>query len=301
MIKQFMLVCLIMATIGDKIQAQELNLNVSVTTPKLNLVDPKVFQTLERSVSEFMNNTKWTDDDFQSEERIEGNLQITIKNEIDEQTFSADIRISSYRPVYDSSYGTQLVNFIDKDMTFTYVEQQAIQDSRNAYIDNLSSVLTFYAYFLIGMDYDSFSANGGEQHFQTCQDIINNIPASVGQADKNWTSLGSRRGRFWIIENILHPKVRPFRDAMYAYHRLSLDKMTEDKQKAQAVLVNAIADVGKVERAYPNAMIVQMFTDSKRSEIIEIFKESDRISQNKIFGIMTKIDPARSTEYGIFK
>lgn len=300
MIKRIIVLGLIIVSWSAKLKAQELDLDVTVTTPQLSLVDPKVFKTLERSVEEFMNNTRWTNDFFQPEERIQGNLQIQIKGELSATTFTADIRVSSFRPVFDSSYGTPLINFIDKDLTFSYVELQAIEDSRNGFVDNLSSVLTFYAYLMIGLDYDSFSDLGGEPHFQTCLNIINNVPTSNG-ADQNWTAQGARRGRYWIIENLLHPKVRPFRKAMYAYHRLSLDVMTKDITKAQSVMLSAISDVGQVERAYPNAMVVQMFTDSKRSEILEIFKESERSTQNKIYSIMTRIDPARSTDYGIFK
>lgn len=301
MIKKILFIVILFSAFLSSIMGQELNLNVSVTTPKLNLVDPKVFEILEQTTKEFMNNTKWTDDDFESEERIEGNLQITIKEELNQQTFIADIRINSLRPVYDSNYSTQLINFIDKDITFSYIEQQSIEDSRNAFVDNLSSILTYYAYVILGFDYDSFSALGGEQYFQIGQDIINGIPTAVSNGDRNWTAQGSKRGRYWIVENFTNPRIRGLRKAMYDYHRLSLDKMSEDPDKARSILLGAITDVGNAERAYPNAMVVQMFTDSKREEIIEIFKEANRGQQNKVLKIMSQIDPARSSDYAIFR
>ena len=301
MIKRIIFSLLCVSLFGYSLSAQELSLDVTISTPKLNLVDPSTFDILKNSVREFMNNTQWTDDEFESEERIKGNLQITIKEELNAQTFIADIRLNTIRPVFDSNYGTPVLNLIEKDLTFTYVPQQSIEVSRNSFVDNLSSVLTFYAYVIIGSDYDTFSSLGGDPYFQICQEIMNGIPSNVQDSDRDWTQRGSRRGRYWIVENLLNPKVRSFRKAIYDYHRLSLDNMTEDPSKARAIMLGAITEVSNTERAYPNAMIVQMFTDSKREEIIEVFKEADRGSQNKVGKLMIKIDPARSSDYGIFR
>jgi hypothetical protein len=296
------IICFIILISAKTVFAQEFNLEISVLTPKLNLVDPKVFNVFEGQIREFYNNTKWTDDEFQTEERIQGNLQITIKDELGPTAFVADIRINTIRPVFDSNYNTQLLNYIDKDVSFSYVENQQLADSRNTFVDNFSSILTFYAFVMLGYDYDSFAPEGGEKHFQIAQDIVNLIPSEIiNGADRAWGPQGPRRSRYWLIENILNPKVRPLRQAMYTYHLQSLDKMTLDQEMSRVNMLTALTEVSKVERAYRNAMVVQMFTDSKRDEILEVFKEASRGHQNKVFKIMTQIDPARSSEYGIFK
>ena len=301
MLKRFALL-FVLLMVFKSVHAQEFNLEVSVLTPKVNLVDPKVFKVLEGQIREFYNNTKWTNDDFQTDERIQGNFSITIKDELGPTAFVADIRISTIRPVFDSNYNTQLLNYIDKDVSFSYIENQQIADSRNAFIDNFSSILTFYSFIMLGYDYDSFSPEGGETYYQIAQDVVNIVPSEVSNSlDRSWSPQGPRRSRYWLIENLLNPKVRPLRQAMYTYHLQSLDKMTTEQELARANILAALTEVSKVERAYRNAMVIQMFTDSKRDEIIEIFKEANRGHQNKVFKIMTQIDPARSSDYGIFK
>lgn len=281
--------------------AQELSLDVSVIAPNLNLVDPQVFKTLENAMTEFFNNTSFTDDDFQPQERITGNVQLTITQELSAESFNADLRIQSIRPVYNSNYSTQLLNYIEKNIVFTYREFQPIDRSVNGYVDNLSSILSFFAYAIIGFDYDSFSELGGQPYFNIAQNIMDNIPTSVSSADEAWTNQGPERSRFWLLENIMSPRVLEFRKSMYAYHRQGLDRMTEDTEKAKNVILEGINVAWDTEKKYPNAMIIQMFTDSKRSEILEIFKQATKSQQRKVFDAMVKIDPARSTDYGIFK
>ena len=208
--------------------AQELEVEVAINTPKLQTADPKVFENLEKSMEEFLNNRKWTEDVYEPEERIKCKIQLTIEEEISATRFRANIAVQSRRPIYKSSEETPMLNHVDKDFIFDYEPFQPIIFSKNLFQDNLSSILGFYAYIIIGMDYDSFSPLGGEEYFKIAQDILNNVPQNAASQFPGWRQLDGNRNRYWIIENLMNPRVRDFRQGMYEYHRLSLDMMSED-------------------------------------------------------------------------
>lgn len=277
--------------------AQELNFAVKINIQKLQTVDPGVFQTLEASMNEFLNNQKWTSDIFEPEERINCNLQLTIQEELSPTSFKAEIAIQAARAVYNSSYESTLLNHIDKDVTFVYEQYQPLIFSRNTYNDNLSQILAFYCYVILGMDYDSFSPFGGEEYFQEAQQILNSVPEGVAAGNPGWRSLDGPRNRFWMIENILSPRVRPWRQGMYDYHRQAMDILTEDITASYAIMAQAIEEVGRVNQTYPNSMIVQMFSNAKSSEIVEVFKRADRSTQDRVIRTMTRVDAANAAKY----
>jgi len=298
---RFYLIVSIILGLGSSVIAQEFKFNVSVIAPRSQTVDAKVFETLEKEVYNFFNNTKWTDDEYEDHEKIEGNINISITDELNPTTFTIDVNVQSIRPVYNSNYKSQLVNYSDQGIPVAYTEGQPIQNSFNSYIDPLSSLLTYYAYLILGYDYDSYEAFGGEKHFQTALNIINNIPPGVGSGtgwDSNSRDLTSR---YNVIENLLDPKSRPLRQATYEYHLKSLDEMHNDAGKSRAVMLSAITAVDQVNKAYLNSALVRMFADSKRKEIIEIFKGGDRGQQTKVYDLMVQLDPARTSEYAKIK
>lgn len=278
-------------------QSQELNCTVKVNIQKLQTVDPQVFETLEQSIAEFMNNTKWTNDVFNTQERINCNVLLTVQEELSPTTFKADLAIQASRPTYNSDYETALINHIDRDVTFEYEQYQPIIYSRNVFNDNLSAVLSFYAYIILGLDYDSFALYGGEPHLQMAQEIVNNIPSAAAAANKGWRSIDGNRNRFWIIENLLSPRVRPLRQTWYEYHRHGLDLMVDDTPAGRAVLAKSLEALLSVEQSYPNSMIVQMFNNTKRNEIIEIFKQASREEKQQVIQVMSRVDAPNSAEY----
>ncbi len=283
------------------LSAQELNATVRINVQKLQTADPKVFQTLEATVREFLNNQKWTDDAYELEERINANVLITIQEELSPTSFKGDIAIQASRPVYGSDYETPVFNHIDKGVTFFYEQFQPLQFSQNNYNDNLSSVLAFHAYIILGLDYDSFSPYGGEPHFQAAQDILNSVPQSAASANPGWRSLDGNRNRFWLIENILSPRARPFRQAWYDYHRQGLDLSASDVATGRAIIAAALEQVRTVDQAYPNSMIIQVFTDTKSQEILEIFKRGTPQEQNTVVQVMTTIDASNAAQYRAIK
>ena len=294
--KKHISACLLfLCSIG--LYAQELNCTVRVNIQKLQTGDPQVFETLEQTVREFMNNNKWTEDYFQTEERINCNILLTVQEELSPTTFKADLAIQASRPVYNSSYETALINYIDKEVTFEYEQFQPLRFSRNVFNDNLSAVLSFYAYIILGLDYDSFSLYGGEPYLQIAQEIVNNIPSAAAAAYKGWRSIDGNRNRFWIIENLLSPRVRPMRQAWYEYHRHGLDAMADDLPAGRAVMSKAIEMIMGVNQDYPNSQIVQMFSNSKGREVVEIFKEGTREEKERVVQAMTRIDAPNAAQY----
>lgn len=280
---------------------QELNFSVKINTQKVQKADPVIFETLTQTMLEFLNNQKWTDDIFQLDEKINCNLLLTIQEEISETGFKAELAIQSSRPVFNSSYETPLLNYIDKEVSFSYQQFQPLQFSRNTFNDNLSAILSFYVYIILGLDYDSYAPRGGENYFQIAQEIVNNIPQGVADANPGWRSLDGDRNRYWMIENILSPRVRIFRESFYNYHRQGLDYMADDVEKGRGAIKTALEAIVGVTKSYPNSMIVQMFANSKANEIIEIYKMSPQEERSSISQILSGLDPANANRYRVLR
>lgn len=276
-------------------QAQEINCNVRVNIQKLQTVDPAVFETLEQSIRDYMNNTTWTQEDFALEERIDVNLILTVQEEVSPTTFKASLAIQSSRPIYNSDAQTAMLNHIDQDLQFSYQQYQPLQFSANSFNDNLSSVLAFYVYIVLGLDFDSFALYGGEPYLQAAQDILNQAPQDG--TFRGWRSVDGNRNRFWMIENLLSPRVRPYREAMYNYHRFGLDVMAETPNEGRAVIAQYLDNIQDVYQNYPNSMILQLFLNAKSDEIIEIFKRGTSDEKSKTVRIMSRIDATNASEY----
>jgi hypothetical protein len=275
-----------------QIQAQELFATVKVNAPKIQNVDAKVFKTLETQLNEFLNNTKWTEDAFEQEERIKLNITLNIDKELSASSFEAAMNIQATRPVYGTDFETPILNHADDRIAFTYEQFQPIQYTRNAQLDNLTALFSYYAMYIIALDYDTFSSLGGETHFQTAQEILRAAPQIDG-----WKPGTVTRNRYWMMENTLSPRMRGFREAQYLYHRMGLDVFTKNREDAQNRVVQALDEISKANLGYPNAMIIQMFVVAKSNEIIEMAKGFNKPLKVKIFDVMSKIDPANSSKY----
>lgn len=281
--------------------AQELRANVTVNTPKLQVAEPKVFKNLETTLRDMLNNTKWTEDEFTENERIQCSFTLNIKEELSATSFKGELLIQATRPIYNSSAETVIFTHSDKDVTFTFEEFQPLDFVKNSYNNNLGSIVSFYAHIILGMDYDSFSINGGSTYFQGAQDILSTIPQNVASAFPGWRSIDGQRNRYWIVENILSPRMVNMRKASYTYHRLGLDMMAEDTELAKVSMTKAITDLGKVNKDYPNSMILQIFANAKSNEIIEVYKQATPTQKNDVYSSMIKIDAANASKYRIIR
>lgn len=282
---------------GRLLTAQEFIVDATINTPKLQTADPKVFKSLETAIEEFFNNQNWTDDDFEAEERINCQIQLTITEELSETSFRAELAIQSTRPVFNSAYESAMLTHLDKDISFSYEQFQPLIYTENNFNDNLTSILSFYAYIMLGLDYDSFSPFGGEEHFLTAQDVLNTVPQTVTATNKGWRQMDGNRNRYWMLENLLSPRIKPFRQAFYEYHRKGLDLIADQTLEGRANMATAIETINQVNRDYPNAMILQVFANTKANEIIEIFKLGTREEKMKVKRTMTQIDASNAARY----
>jgi hypothetical protein len=289
--KIFLFIC-IFSTSLFQLQAQELLATVKINTPKIQNTDPKVFRSLESQLTEFLNNTKWTEDVFEPEERIKVNITINIDKETNGNIFEGVLNIQASRPIYGTDYETPILIHSEKEIAFNYEQFQPIQFTRNSQLDRLTAIFSYYAHYIIGLDYDSFSSLGGEPYFQIAQEIVRSAPQVEG-----WTPGTVNRNRYWMMENTMSPRMRGFREAQYIYHRLGMDMFTKNREEAQNRVVQALDEINKANVGYPNAMIIQMFVVAKSNEIIEMAKGFNKPLKVKIFDVLTKIDPANLSKY----
>ena len=280
---------LIFIVFVGQIKAQELFATVKVATPKLQKTDPKVFKTMEQSIQDYINSQKWSDDYFENEERIKCSFQITITEELADGVFKADLAIKSTRPIYGSSQETVIFSHLDKDLEFAYQEFQPIQFVANSYSDELSQVLAFYSYIILGLDYDTFSKEGGSAYFQEAGNIVNLSP----RENPGWNPSKSRN-RYHIFESITNVRSIPYRQAMYEYHRLGLDAMVSDADAGRDKIMSALEKIDQVNSDFLNAYILQIFANSKSTELVEIFKQAPSSQKTRFQAIMTKIDATKA-------
>lgn len=280
-----------------QVSAQELNAIVSVNTPQLTKTDPQLLKQLESDVQDFLANQAFTDEEYELFERIDCNFQITIRDEIGGGTFTADLAIQASRPVYGSEYESVLLSFVDSDVKFNYAQGERIQYAEDGYINNLSSILSYWALVIIGLDYDSFSPNAGTPFFEKAAAIANAVPSGVADDVQGWRAIDSDRNRYWFTENMLNPKVADYRIAMYRYHRQGLDLMHADVNQGRSNIIAALEIVKSTRDAYPNNMIVQLFAGAKTPEIVDIMGPATRTSQKKVFNVLSSIDPSNRSAY----
>lgn len=287
------------AFLGLRAGAQEINATVKIITPQLQRTDRKVFDVLENTLREWLNNTKWTEDVYEPQERIKCTFTITIEQEVGENGFDGKLAVQSTRPIYGSTYDSPLLSHQDNDLGFTYDQFQQVDFARDNIDNNLTAVLAFYVYTIIGLDNDSFSLNGGDPQYLLAQQILNNIPPTMTARYSGWRAPdgGKNRNRYWLNENLLNPRVKPLRAAFYNYHRKGLDMISADPEKARTTILAALEELEKVSVVYFNCMIVQTFTVTKRDELVEMWKQGQRPQRERVVQILSKIDPANAPRY----
>ncbi|MBK8620806.1 MAG: DUF4835 family protein [Saprospiraceae bacterium] len=282
---------------GNVLFSQELDFSVKVDIQANLTVDKTVFSGLENQIRDFINNTRWTEEVFENHEKIKGVLQMNITNEVNPTTFEAEIILQTSRPVYASGYDSPMISFIDKFVTFTFTGVEPLLKTTNNFYDNLSSILSFYCYMSLAVDFDSFSLVGGEPYLDMAREVVTGLPSGVA-FDRGWTKdTGNKRNRYYFFENMTHPAFRPYREAFYDYHRMGLDKMFEDDAKSRAIILSSLLNMGQADTAYPNSMIIQMFGNAKKTEIIEIFKIADRGQRGRVTETMVKMDKSKAGDY----
>ncbi|MCH8903766.1 MAG: DUF4835 family protein [Bacteroidetes bacterium] len=278
-----------------KLYSQEFNVTVEVVnTAGQQTVDPGVFITLETSIKDFLSNTKWTTDNFKPSEKIDVVFVINITKELSITAFHADVTIQASRPVFNSDYNSVTFNWIDRKWDFEYTQYEQLLFQENVYLNNLTSLLAYYAYIIIGIDYDSFSMKGGNAYFLKAQNIVNNAQSS---SNSGWKSHEDTRNRFWLIENFLNPNYEALREVLYKYHRLGLDIMYSDLGQGRIVIMESLTSLMVIYQDYPSLMIMTVFFAAKSDELANIFSKAPPAEKTKAIQLLSKMDASNTAKY----
>lgn len=284
-------IALFLFSISLSAVGQELNCKVTVNADQIQTTDRAIFKDMERAFANFLNTRKWTGDTYKNYERINCTIFVNISKMPSIGNFAASVQVTSARPVFNSNYETVLVNVADREWEFEYIESLPLEFNDNTYITNLTSMLAFYAYIVIGMDYDSYSEMGGSPHFQKALAVVNNAQPSNRPG---WQALGSNRSRYSLIENINNPQMAELRKNTYRYHRLALDTFSKTPDESRQTVLEVLRNVRKVWLINPSSIFVVSFFDAKASELVSIFSEGNLQVRREAYDILTAVDPKRN-------
>ncbi|WP_205502887.1 type IX secretion system protein PorD [Rufibacter psychrotolerans] len=276
--------------------AQELRCEVIVNSEQVQATDRQVFQQMQNAISEVMNNTRWTSDVYQNEERIRCKMFITLRAMPQIGVYEANTQIISSRPTYGTGYETTVLSFVDTNFGFEYNPAQPLQYAPNTYTTNLMAILSFYAYTIIGMDNDSFSRLGGANALAEASNILNLVTSSGANAG-GWSATADTRNRYWLINNLQDPQFEPFRSAVYLYHRQGLDLMAQDPEKARQNILEALRNIQQVARIRPGAAALRSFFEAKAAELSSAFTSATPPQKQQAYDILSQIDPTNRARY----
>jgi len=286
----------------SSVHAQELNAKVTVLAGRVpSTVDHKVFQTLQGAIFNFLNNRKWSNENFQNNEKITCNFLINISSAGDNNTYQANLTVQAGRPVFNTSYQSPLINFNDESFTFRYVEYQPLDFNDNRvqgsepYAANLTAELAYYVYLILGLNFDSFSLRGGDPYFQRALNIVNNAPDS--RDISGWKPFDGVRNRYWLIENLTNSKYTLIHDAYYSYYRSGLDQLYDREAEGRTAILNTLNMLNTVNTETPNTMIMQFFFQGRSGEISKVFQKSPPDEKSRALELLTKLDITNLNKY----
>ncbi|MGE7778101.1 DUF4835 family protein [Chitinophaga sp. NPDC101104] len=299
--KQLLAFCLcLMASLAAG--AQEFRANVSVQAAQLGTnVEKRIFTTLQTALNEFINGRRWTDDAFTTAERIECNFLLNVTQDLGNNTYRASLTVQAGRPVFNTSYTSSIFNTQDNNLVFRYVEFQPMEfneqriSGNDPLASNLTAVVAYYCYIILGLDYDSFSPRGGDNYFKKALNIVNNAPD--GKDVSGWKAFEGNRNRYWLQDNLLNVKFARFHDVMYTYHRMGLDQMYEDVNKGRAAIMNCLNMLMSIQEDQPNSMVVQSFFAAKNEELMKLFSKAPPQEKMRAIQMLSVLDVPNANKY----
>ncbi len=281
------------------LSAQELNCEVSIVPSnkvEVNTTEQEIFRQLEEIMRDFMNNTKWTKDNFKLEERINCQIQFQVTNIPSPGLYEGKIQIQSSRPAFNSNYNSLILNYRDESVTIPFSRGAMLNFSSTQFKDNLTSLLAFYAYYIIGMDYDSFGLKGGTAYLQEAQNIVLNASTS-GYPGWNSDQSGNKTNRYWLIDNALHQLFEPLRECVYEYHRKGVDLLYDDKTTARTNMYDALNKLAKVVATRPGSLNLTTFVQAKSTELKMVYADATPAEKQKLVQLLKRLDPVNSPKY----
>ena len=278
--------------------SQDLNARVQILSPRIQNTNKRPLEVLETAMTDFLNTKKWSETQLQPQEKIDCNFVITLTEWDGSSNFKGEAQIISSRPIFGSTYNSTILSLNDKNFDFNYSEGQPLDFADQNFINNLSSLLAFYAYTIVGLDEDSFSKLGGSGYFTKAQDVLNN---AQNAPYSGWKAFEGLRNRYWLIENLNNKSYLPLRELLYTYHRQGLDLMSDNINKGRKNIAEALPLLSELDKQKQGAMLNQVFFSAKAEEIVGIFSKSDPIERTKIYNILADADPANITKYEALK
>jgi hypothetical protein len=283
-------------------EAQELNGRVTVVYNQISTtIDRKVFKTLQTALTDFLNKRKWTNEDYGPQEKISCNFLLNLTSSPETNVYKASLTVQAARPVYNSSYQAPLINFMDNDVVFRYVEFQPIEFNENRVqgteplTANLTAIFAYYVNIILGLDNDSFSPRGGDLYFKKANAIVNSAPD--GRNISGWKPFDSQRNRYWLAENLVNSRYSLVHDAIYTYYRLGMDQLSENDSKARQEVINALSTLYTLQEENPNIMIYQFFFQGKSDELIQMLKKANPGERARAIEMLQKIDITNAARY----
>lgn len=300
--KRILLICWFIVSVVFA-NGQEIQARLTVITSKVSTqVDKKVFQTLQTALTNFLNNRRWTNDVFQSSEKIQCNFLLTIDQDLGNNTYKGKLTVQAARPIYNTSYDSPIMNFLDDNITFRYVEFQPVEFNENRVqgndplAANITAVLAFYVNIILGLDYDSFALRGGDLYFQKAWNIVNNAPESGNQIG-GWKSFESLRNRYWLAENFNNNRFALLHDAIYSYYRSGMDIFFENEDAGRTAILNALNFLNSINVENPNSMFIQFFFQGKSNELVKVFSKASAEMKARAKELLTRLDITNTAAY----
>lgn len=281
------------------INAQELNCKVVVNSDRLPDGTNQVYKTLEKSITEFVNNTIWTDKKYNQNERIECSMILTILEQSGSNYFKGNIQVQSTRPVFNSIYTTALFNYQDNNLNFSYLEFEPLRYDESQFQSDLVSILSYYSYLILAIDGDSFALNGGDEYYEICQKITDQVEDPNNKT--GWKSDTNKINRYNLLKEIQARVNRPYRELLYYYHLQGLDRMESQKKEAKETILNAIMSLQKVYSNDMTSYIFRIFSDAKADEIVQIFSDGPNTDTRPLVALLNKISPTNSNKWADIK
>ena len=292
--KKICFILFLCSLIGFKtLNAQEFNGTVNVSSAQVAGTDQRAFESLKEGITNFMNNRVWTNLKLEPEERIEGAIVVNVKKKTD-NIIEAELNLALRRPTFKANYSTPLFNYVDTDFMFEYIESQPLDFTENSYMSNFTSTLEFYAYYCLGLYFDSFGLYGGDPFFKVTDQIVTSAQSAE---ESGWKAFDDNRNRYWRNENMTNAAYKQIRQFNYEYHRLGLDKMSTKQDEGKASITKSLEYLKHVYSERPNLLFIQVLNDTKRNEWKSIYSEGSQQDKTKAVNILREIDPSHASEY----
>ncbi|WP_445451986.1 type IX secretion system protein PorD [Flavobacterium sp. 25HG05S-40] len=279
------------------VQAQQLNCSVQINSDKIATTNNQIFKNLQTSITDFVNKTDWTGEEYKQHEKIDCSMVIIV-NTYDSNQFSATLQVQSTRPIFNSTYASPVFNFNDNDFSFRYIEFENLQFNPNSFDSNLVSVLAYYSYMILGFDADTYSLMGGTKNYETAQQIMN---VSQQSGYKGWSQSDNNQNRYFLVSDVLSGTFDAYREALYQYHREGLDLMSSDQKGAKEKVMVSVNTLTKIYKVRPNAFLTRVFFDAKVDELVSILSGGPRVSMTETIDALNKLSPLNVSKWSTIR